>query len=206
MARLARVVAPGVPHHATQRGNRRQQVFFCDDDYETYRALLADGCRGTRTGCAPRSARRTGVTPGASISARAGAAICGSGGLRRFRWTSGTCWPARAMSSSTRYGLVAAGPLLALAPDWRAFLAAGQENEDREAIRASARTGRPLGHSAFVERLEKTLARPLKRRKPGRKPRTPMGRSSKARNQVLCPQNYVSRITSTRSVGLKNSL
>jgi len=30
LARLARVVAPGV---ATQRGNRRQAAFFCDDDY-----------------------------------------------------------------------------------------------------------------------------------------------------------------------------
>ena len=45
MARLARVVAPGVPHHVTQRGNRRQQVFFSDDDYEVYKALLAEGCR-----------------------------------------------------------------------------------------------------------------------------------------------------------------
>ena len=34
MARLARVVAAGVPHHVTQRGNRRQKVFFGDDDYE----------------------------------------------------------------------------------------------------------------------------------------------------------------------------
>jgi len=45
MARLARVVAAGLPHHVTQRGNRRQPVFFCDDDYETYKALLAEGCR-----------------------------------------------------------------------------------------------------------------------------------------------------------------
>ncbi|HWD68066.1 MAG TPA: transposase, partial [Caulobacteraceae bacterium] len=45
MARLARVVAAGVAHHVTQRGNRRQQVFFGDDDYAAYRALLAEGCR-----------------------------------------------------------------------------------------------------------------------------------------------------------------
>ena len=44
MARLARVVAAGVPHHVTQRGNRRQQTFFCDSDYETYRTLLAESC------------------------------------------------------------------------------------------------------------------------------------------------------------------
>lgn len=28
MARLARVAAPGLPHHVTQRGNRRQQFFL----------------------------------------------------------------------------------------------------------------------------------------------------------------------------------
>jgi putative transposase len=44
MARLARVVAKGVPHHVTQRGNRRQRVFFGDDDYREYKALLAEGC------------------------------------------------------------------------------------------------------------------------------------------------------------------
>ncbi len=44
MARLARVVMEGVAHHVTQRGNRRQQVFFGDDDYRAYRSLLAEGC------------------------------------------------------------------------------------------------------------------------------------------------------------------
>jgi len=47
MPRLARVVVPGVPHHVTQRGNRRQQTFFCDDDYEAYLALMAEW-RGRR--------------------------------------------------------------------------------------------------------------------------------------------------------------
>ncbi len=30
MARMARVVAVGYPHHIIQRGNRRQKVFFKD--------------------------------------------------------------------------------------------------------------------------------------------------------------------------------
>jgi putative transposase len=42
MARLARVVVPGVPHHVTQRGNRRQAVFFRDEDYRDYLALLTE--------------------------------------------------------------------------------------------------------------------------------------------------------------------
>jgi putative transposase len=45
MARLARLVIPGMPHHVTQRGNRRQQTFFNDADYAAYMELLADWCR-----------------------------------------------------------------------------------------------------------------------------------------------------------------
>ena len=45
MARIPRVVIPGIPHHVTQRGNRRQRVFFCDDDYRLYRNLAAEFCR-----------------------------------------------------------------------------------------------------------------------------------------------------------------
>jgi putative transposase len=45
MARLARVVIPGLPHHVTQRGNARARTFFGDDDYALYRDLLATHCR-----------------------------------------------------------------------------------------------------------------------------------------------------------------
>ena len=42
MARLARVIVPGAPHHVTQRGNRREPIFFEDGDQEVYRDLLAE--------------------------------------------------------------------------------------------------------------------------------------------------------------------
>jgi len=44
MARLARIVAPGRAHHVTQRGNRRMETFFCDEDYQEYLSLLAHWC------------------------------------------------------------------------------------------------------------------------------------------------------------------
>jgi putative transposase len=44
MARIARVVVPGYPHHITQRGNRRKQTFFCDEDYVAYLDLMAEWC------------------------------------------------------------------------------------------------------------------------------------------------------------------
>jgi putative transposase len=42
MARLARIVIPGLPHHVTQRGNRREAIFFEDGDHEVYLHLLAE--------------------------------------------------------------------------------------------------------------------------------------------------------------------
>ncbi|WP_177419332.1 transposase [endosymbiont of Lamellibrachia barhami] len=36
MPRLARTVFPGIPHHITQRGNRREDVFFSADDRIRY--------------------------------------------------------------------------------------------------------------------------------------------------------------------------
>jgi putative transposase len=42
MARLARIVIPGLPHHVTQRGNRREAIFFEDGDHEIYLDLLAE--------------------------------------------------------------------------------------------------------------------------------------------------------------------
>jgi putative transposase len=42
MARLARIVIPDIPHHVTQRGNRRQPVFFGEADYRAYLDLLIE--------------------------------------------------------------------------------------------------------------------------------------------------------------------
>jgi len=44
MARLARAVAPGCPHHVTQRGNRRQRTFFANSDYAAYLSVMAEWC------------------------------------------------------------------------------------------------------------------------------------------------------------------
>ena len=44
VARIARAVAPGFPHHISQRGNRRQQTFFSDDDYQSYIDLIHEWC------------------------------------------------------------------------------------------------------------------------------------------------------------------
>ena len=50
MARLPRLVIPGLPHHVTQRGNGRAPTFFEDGDYALYRDLFAEAAK--RAGCA----------------------------------------------------------------------------------------------------------------------------------------------------------
>jgi putative transposase len=42
MPRMARVVAAGVPHHITQRGNNRQRIFDSDQDRLLYLKLLGE--------------------------------------------------------------------------------------------------------------------------------------------------------------------
>lgn len=42
MPRLARTVCTRVPHHITQRGNRREKVFFTDEDRQAYLGWLRE--------------------------------------------------------------------------------------------------------------------------------------------------------------------
>jgi putative transposase len=51
MARMARIVVAGLPHHVTQRGNGRQQTFFKDEDYASYLALLRVNCAKAKVKC-----------------------------------------------------------------------------------------------------------------------------------------------------------
>jgi putative transposase len=218
MARLARVVAAGVPHHVTQRGNRRQRVFFGDDDYEAYRTLLAEGCRAAGVAVwayclMPNHVHLILVPPDAGgLRAALGEThrrytrhVNFREGWRGYLWQGRfasfpmdetyllACaryvelnpvraklvrrardWPwssARAHLAGRDDGLATVRPLLALAPDWSAFLRGGLSHAEREAIRAGERTGRPLGSPGFVSRLERRLGRTLARRRPGPKPK-----------------------------------
>ncbi len=44
-ARTARLVAENTPHHVLQRGNRRQNVFFSEEDKEAYLKILQEQCQ-----------------------------------------------------------------------------------------------------------------------------------------------------------------
>jgi len=208
---------PGLPHHVTQRGNRRQPVFFSADDYVTYRAILAEGCAAAGVEvwayCLMPNHVHLILVPSEADGLRAALAEAHRRYTRHINFREGWrgyLWQGRFASfpmdephllAAARYvelnpvraalarrardwhwssarahlagkddALVTVRPLLALAPDWAAFLGGGLSAEDHAAIRAGERTGRPLGTSHFISRLEKRLSRPLARRKPGPKP------------------------------------
>ena len=84
----------------------------------------------------------------------------------RWRWSS-----VSAHLAGRNDGLVDVAPLLARVDDWREYLAAGLEPEQAALLRRHERTGRPLGSTAFVKRLETRLGRTLRKKPPGRKPK-----------------------------------
>jgi putative transposase len=226
MARLARLVIPDLPHHITQRGNRRQPTFFGDDDYEAYLELMAEWCREQGVEiwsyclmpnhvhliAVPRSqdglARAIGEAhrrytrrinfrenwrgylwqgrfasfvmdePYLLAAARYVELNPVRAGLvkhpRQWPWSS-----ARAHLKGRDDRLVRVAPLLAMVGDWKAFLRSAMPEEQLRALREHGRTGRPLGSSAFVGRLEKLAGRTLKPQKPGPKPKPRKRRTRK---------------------------
>ncbi len=216
MARIARVIASGIPHHVTQRGNRRMQTFFSDEDYMAYLALLRDWCRKCGVTiwayCLMPNHVHLIAVPESEESLRRGIGEAHRRYSRlinfRENWR-GHLWQGRFASfpmdedyllAAARYvemnpiaaglaqdaaewpwssagahlagsddELVTVAPLLEMAGDWRLFLnGAGQESLIDD-IRKHERTGRPLGRESFIEKLETTLERPLRRGKPGPK-------------------------------------
>lgn len=83
-----------------------------------------------------------------------------------YRWSS-----VHAHLSGISDGAVQAGALLDRVAAWPEFLDGGLEAAELEELRGRENTGRPAGSKQFIAALEARLARPLRRRKPGPKPR-----------------------------------
>ena len=219
MARLARFVLPGIPHHVTQRGNGRQQTFFSDADYAAYRDLLAEHCAANGVSVwswvlmpnhvhlilvpehedALRAAlskvhrvyagrihareKRTGhfwqgrfgcvaMDEPHSLAALRYVALnpVRARLVRRaqdWRWSSTRALLDRARGD----GITDIAPVLERAPDFAGLLAAGEDEDMSIALRRSESTGRPLGSSAFLGRVEEALGRNPRPGKRGPKPK-----------------------------------
>ena len=132
MARLARVIAPGMPHHVTQWANRRQQTFFGEEDYQHYLELSLRFCHAEQVAiwayclmpnhvhlivvpqsaeraCIAPSARHIAGTRGGSTSVRAGEGTCGKAASPRSSWVKNLLTAARYVEiNPVRAGLVQA--------------------------------------------------------------------------------------------------
>ena len=225
MARLARLVIPGLPHHVTQRGNRRQPTFFNDGDYAAYLELMADWCREQGVEiwsyCLMPNHVHLIAVPKTADGLRRAIGEAHQRYTRRINFREqwrGYLWQGRFASflvdephllAAARYvelnpvraklverarqwpwssakahlsgrddRLVKVAPLLAMVGDWKAFLRTALGEEELGDLRAHGRTGRPLGSTAFLDRLEGLAGRVLKAQKPGpkSKARKPGGR------------------------------
>jgi putative transposase len=186
MARLARIVIPGHPHHVTQRGNRRQPIFFEPSDYALYRDLLAEHCRKANVEvwayCLMPNHVHLVLTPQTANG------LARALGETHRRYTGFV----NARSRSTghlfqgRFGsvvmddahFVAAARYVALNPVRAKLVARAQDWAWSSGVRPSCgprRRPRALGDGDFVIRIEQMLGRSLQPRKPGRKPREPIG-------------------------------
>ena len=190
MARLARVVAPDIPHHITQRGNRNQPVFFSDQDRKEYLRLVAhharmnevriwayclmdnhvnfrEGWRGYlwqgRFFSFPMDERHLIAAMRYVERNPVNARIVKR--AEDYPWSS-----AAAHIGARTDSILSDCYLLRVIPDWSAFLASEEESE-KAGVENSMKTGRPLGSPDFISKLELRLDRSLAKRKPGRKPR-----------------------------------
>src|SRR5438094_585899 len=143
MARLARVVIPGHPHHVTQRGNGRAQTFFGDGDYALYRDLLAANCSaaGVEVWAWCLMPNHVHLIPvRARLVERA----------QDWRWSS-----TRAHLRGKDDGVTALAPVRDRFPDFADLLASEVEADLFASLRAAESIGRPLGDARFVARLER---------------------------------------------------
>lgn len=165
MPRMARVVVPGVTHHITQRGNRRQLSFFGPADYALYLRIAAEEFTAAEVEvwgyCLTPNHIHLIATPARADSL---AAAVGATHLRytrqinrRERWT-GYLWQGRFASPLTQR----LGPRLA------AFFDLDVDEEAMRALRKASGTGRPLGAAAWVKALERSTGRQLAARPVGR--------------------------------------
>jgi len=216
MARIARTVVPGLPHHIVQRGNRRQRVFFKEKDYKDYLGLLKIYSKrfdlDILAYCLMPNHIHIIAVParGESLARAIGETHRNYTRMINFRekWR-GYLWQGRFSSyvlneryllAATRYillnpvrakmvtkawdyewssarnhlntengSLIDGEPLNSLIDDWSTFLQSDADKNDADALIMHERTGRPLGDKSFIEKIEVTLGRSLRKKKPGPK-------------------------------------
>jgi putative transposase len=217
MARIARVVVPDLPHHVVQRGNRRQEVFFSDDDRKAYLDYLKvyakpAGIRIWSYSLIDNHVHLVAV-PDKEDSLARGLAEAHRRYTRYINfghdWR-GYLWEGRFKSyplseahlyaamryverNPVRAGIVKNAwdyqwssarahvfkqkdPLLddnficTEISDWKSFLSEDDDQKELKLMRMHVNTGRPLGDTNFINKIEQLSGRILHKQKTGPKP------------------------------------
>lgn len=175
MARIARVVVPGCPHHVTHRGNRGSLTFLDDADRRAYLRLLREQSErfGLRIWAYCLMSNHVHlVVVGLEASSMAQAV-----GYAHVRYVETN--PVRAgvarlaedypWSSARAHALGIDDPLLAperpfpgSIDNWSEWLTAGVDERIAAAIRHSTSTGRPNGSLSFTADIERRLGREIR--------------------------------------------
>ena len=191
MARIARVICPEIPHHVTQRGNRRQTTFFCDDDYRAYIELMKEWCCKYDVAIWAWCLMPNHVHLIAIPQTESGRGHLWQGRFASFpmdephllaaiRYIEMNPVAAGLVSSPAEYPwssacahlngtddlLASAFPLYETIHNWDDFLGLSSD-EDLQKLKRHENTGRPLGNDNFVKKVEQTLGRVLRPQKPG---------------------------------------
>ena len=218
MGRFARVVAVGVAHHVTQRGNAKRYILDTDADRMVYLGLLLENIKRHGASllgyCLMSNHVHLVMIPEEANSLAL--SLKNTHGRYASYWnarhrSSGHLWQGRFYScpldrahlwkalrytelNPLRAGLVSdasvwswssaavhcgvASPTVDLAVElwaeywspatWKAYLDAGETDEELKAIRQCTHTGRPLGEESFVRDLEEATQRSLSPKTGGR--------------------------------------
>ena len=215
MARIARVIVPEFPHHIIQRGNRRQRVFFNENDYGEYLRLLNNYSYRFKVDilayCLMPNHIHLIATPqkDGNLAQAIGEThrnytrfINSRENWRGYLWQvrfSSYVLDERYLLAAARYillnpvkakiakkpwdyewssakhhmGIVNSFPvkdslLKGLIGNWQDFLNTSSGADDAGLLQLHERTGRPLGDSTFIEKLEGLLRVSLKKKRAGR--------------------------------------
>ena len=183
MARRARIVLPGVPHHVVMRAAKGGVLFEIDSDYESFRSLLRKTAQqfgvAILAACLLRDHVHLVATPATSgglagfigESCRRYARAKRIARLWHGRFQSCPLDPEHAraaidyvLQNPARLGLGGWPWTLGNAPSL-------PSPQLVDTIRAATRTGRPAGNAHFLAQIEYDTGHSVRPRKRGRKPR-----------------------------------
>jgi len=166
MPRVARIIVSGYPHHITQRGNNRQDVFFVADDRRVYLTLLQEQAvkydLSVQGWCLMDNHVHLIATPAdeESLARAVGRThFLYTQYINRFHGRSGHLWQNRFFSCPLNLN---DWRKMSTGLNWKNVLREAVDESEAKRIRLHTHRGRPLGSDKFLSKMERRLGRRLR--------------------------------------------